>query len=169
MLLTMLATLLVGCSANQPATAREAAEPASHPAPQRERASRCNLIDPAWNSAYALCQSESAGDRGRFEFNGRAIPIEYPDAGPAGHWSGGFVSRNGKTLLLQWIAECEVPLSFFVSTSGGKPRLTTGERRLHRARPSIAHGWTLDDKAIVELVPDCGDARMPAGLRLIDP
>ena len=47
---------------------------------------RCDLIEPGWNVAYALCQDPSnPRDRGRFEFRNRPIPIAYPYRGPAGH------------------------------------------------------------------------------------
>jgi len=115
-------------------------------------------MEPGRNDRFLLCRRSGSQDRGRFVFRGRGrIPIEYPTAGPAGHWSGGFLSPNGRTLLLQWTAECEVPFAVFVAARGGTPRLVFGGERLEDAQPAIAHGWTLRGEAIVEAMPTCGD------------
>jgi hypothetical protein len=99
------------------------------------------------------------------------IPIAYPYEGPAGHWSGGFLSPDGRVLLAQWTAECEVPFAFFVPARGGRPRFVTGGRTIEAARPSIAHGWTLNGEAIVEILPGCGegDPRAATELWLVSP
>lgn len=125
----------------------------------RAASPRCDLLEPAWNFSYQLCQDPSSpSDRGRIEFRGRGrIPIDHPYAGPSGHWSDGFVSRDGKTLLLQWTGECEVPLAFFVPAAGGKPRLVTGERRVDQAPATIATGGLPTAMRFVEVMPGCGE------------
>lgn len=168
LLLGFVVLALTGCSGDS--GDREGAVPTTMASPNGLPGPRCDLIEPGWNVGYQLCQDPSSPtDRGRFEFRGRGrIPIDYPYAGPGGHWSGGFVSRDVKTLLLQWTAECEVPFAFFVPASGGKPRLVTGERRVEHAPATIAHGWTVDGDAIVEVMPGCGE-RGNSELWLISP
>jgi hypothetical protein len=117
----------------------------------------CAPMEPGSNDRFLLCRSTPT-DRGGFWFRGRGqIPVAYPSKGPAGHWSGGFLS--GDTILAQWMAECEVPYAFFVPARGGTPRLVTSERSLAAAAPSIAHGWTRSGQAIIEVIPGCGEER----------
>jgi hypothetical protein len=146
---------LVGCGAGDaPVIAATTADAQALP--------RCALMEPGVNDRFMLCRGSNPGDRGSFSFRGRGpIPISYPDKGPAGHWSGGFLSPGGHTLLLQWTAECEVPFAFFVPARGGTPHLVTGKRRLADARPSIAHGWTRSREAIIEILSSCGGANSP--------
>lgn len=165
--LAVCAALVAGCAGNDEAA----------PEPRRATTAesgisfgRCDLIEPGWNVAYALCRNPAnPRDRGRFEFRDRRIPIDYPTTAPAGHWSDGFLSRDGKTLLLQWTAECEVPFAFFVPARGGTPRPVLGGARPEDWQPTIAHGWTLDGDAIVEVVPGCGAPRARSKIRLISP
>jgi hypothetical protein len=122
----------------------------------------CSLMEPGRNDRFLLCWRPNTG-RGGFAFRGRGrIPIAYPYEGPAGHWSGGFLSPDGDTLLAQWTAECEVPYAFFVPVSGGTPRPVTGERSIEDASPSIAHGWTQSGEAIIEVIPGCSEGRPDA-------
>ncbi len=167
-LVPLVVVALAGCSAGS--GDHQAAAPATTASPNGLLGARCDLIEPGSNLGYQLCQDPSSPtDRGRFEFRGRGrIPIDYPNSGPSGHWSDGFVSRDGKTLLLQWTAECEVPFAFFVPARGGKPRLVTGESKPEDADPTIAHGWTLDGHAIVEVMPGCSE-RGKTELWLISP
>jgi hypothetical protein len=131
---------------------------------------RCHLMEPGFNSAYRLCVDHGPrGGHGRFTFRGRTIPIASPTTAPAGHWAAGFLSHDGRTLLLQWIAECEVPVAFFVPARGGTPRVVTGERDWANAPASVAHGWTWrGNKAIVEVLPGCSE-RGASKVRLIAP
>jgi len=87
---------------------------------------------------------------------------------PSRHWSGGFVSPDGRTLLAQWTAECEVPFAFFAPAKGGKPRLVAGEQKIDDASPSVAHGWTRDSDAIVEVLSGCSE-RGASEIQLISP
>jgi hypothetical protein len=119
----------------------------------------CSPIEPGRNDRFLLCRRLSgSSDRGGFSFRGRGrIPIAYPYEGPAGQWSGGFLSPDGDTLLAQWTAECEVPYAFFVPARGGTPRPVTGEQSIEDAPPSIAHGWTVGGEAIIEVIPGCSE------------
>jgi hypothetical protein len=157
------ACVLGGCGGGDAPEAAEAI-------PQARAQPDCMPIEPGRNDRFLLCRRLGSRDRGSFSFRGRGrIPIAYPNQGPAGHWSGGFLSPRGGTLLAQWTAECEVPFAFFVSARGGKLRLVTGERKLEDARPSIAHGWTRDGDAIVELIPACGAPNARSEIWLISP
>jgi hypothetical protein len=141
------AAALGGCGGDAPVVAKTMPRTGALPA--------CTPIEPGHNDRFLLCR----GDRGSFSFRGRGrIPVAYPYEGPAGQWSGGFLSPDGGTLLAQWTAECEVPFAFFVPARGGIPRLVTGEGGIEDARPSIAHGWTGSGEAIIEVLPGCGDA-----------
>jgi hypothetical protein len=125
-------------------------------------------MEPGRNAGWFLCTK----GRGSFWWRGHGrVPIAYPTGGPAGHWSAG--SLYGKTLLLEWRAECEVPYAFFVPFRGGTPRLVTGERKISvRAPASIAHGWTDSGEAIIEVIPGCNQAGPDAPkteLRLVSP
>jgi hypothetical protein len=119
----------------------------------------CTPMEPGRNDRFLLCSGASSpSDRGGFSLRGRGrIPIAYPYEGRAGHWSGGFLSPDGDTLLAQWTAECEVPYAFFVPARGGTPRPVTGERSIEDAPPSIAHGWTMSGEAIIEVFPGCSE------------
>ena len=137
-LFCLLAVALAGCGGGSGSGELESKAPATTAVSAMLPAPSCDLLEPAWNVRYQLCHDPSnPSDRGRIEFRGRdRIQIDYPYAGPGGHWSDGFVSRDGKTLLLQWTAECEVPLAFFVQAAGGKPRLVTGGRQVDHAPAS---------------------------------
>ena len=154
-LLIALTALVAGCADGNDSTSAgprpAAAVPVSH---------RCALMEPGANDRFLLCRQTKPRDRGSFAFRGRGtIPIAYPYEAESGHWSGGFLSPDGRTLLAQWTAECEVPFAFFVPARGGTPRLVTGEGSVERARPSIAHGWTRSGEAIVEILAGCSEAR----------
>jgi hypothetical protein len=127
-------------------------------------------MEPGRNDLYLLCSRDTPRDRGWFAVRGRGrIPIAYPPNTTVGQWAAGYLSGDGKHLLIQWTAECETPFAFVVSRAGGQPRLVLGGSRLERAQPSFAHGWTLDGRMIIEVVPGCGAPRAKSRLRLIEP
>jgi len=153
-LIAVAAFSAVGCDETQSTSATSGTTLAS--APRTGPPSDCTPIEPN-NDRYLLCGRPN--QRGYFLFRGRGrIPIAYPTTGPAGHWSAGFRSPDGDTLLAQWRAECEVPYAFFVPMRGGTPRLVTGDSNMRHAPPSIAHGWTDSGEAIVEVIPGCNEA-----------
>ncbi|MDQ2984614.1 MAG: hypothetical protein M3R70_11950 [Actinomycetota bacterium] len=87
---------------------------------------------------------------------------------PVGFWRKVILSPDEKTLLAQWSGACEIQITFFVSTSGGKPRAVTGERDWADSPESEALRWS-GRRALVRL-PDRGEtvAKKP-GVYLIDP
>jgi hypothetical protein len=88
------------------------------------------------------------------------FPPPSEDTPVVGHWGGVFLSPDGGTLLAQWSAECEVPIAFFVRSSGGRPR-PVGRNRYGPA-PSTALGWTTDGRAIVDFYEGaCGGNEKP--------
>jgi hypothetical protein len=156
----LLAVLLLcaGCGSSKTATTVRTATPVGAPA-------RCATLAGLSNDAYDVC------NRKTIRFNGKPLDIPRPiGAGPVGGWIGGYVSRDAKTLLMQWSAECEVPYAFFVPARGGVPRLVTGERSMADAPESIADGWTSDGRAIVELPQGaCGGGVSVPGIYFIAP
>jgi hypothetical protein len=126
---------------------------------------RCVLLSGLSQYSYDVC------DRNTIRFRGKPLSIPRPiGASPVGGWIGGYVSRDGDTLLMQWSAECEVPYAFFVSTHGGAPRLVTGGLSIVNAPESIADGWTSDGRAIVELPHGvCGGSASVPGIYFITP
>jgi hypothetical protein len=92
------------------------------------------------------------------------------DGIPHGHWAAAWLSPDGKTLLAQWSAECEIPIAFFVDAQTGEKRPVTGEQDWAEAPESIGLGWSDDGRARVRLTKGyCGGAKHPPGVYLIDP
>jgi hypothetical protein len=92
----------------------------------------------------------------------RVVRVERP--GEIGHWSWAAASPDHRTLLAQWSAECEIPVTYFVSAAGGRPRKALPEAS------SVARGWTTDGRAIVYVrkEPGCGNGPRP-GTMLVEP
>jgi hypothetical protein len=154
--------LCAGCGDTTTVTAtRIVTAPAAAPAAMP----RCVLLSGLSQYSYDVC------DRRTIRFRGKPLDVRRPvGVGPVGGWKGGFVSRDGDTLLMQWSAECEVPYAFFVSTHGGAPRLVTGGLSVVHAPESIADGWTSDGRAIVELPHGvCGGSASVPGIYFIAP
>jgi hypothetical protein len=125
------------------------------------RVRRCNGITADLSFHYAICG-------GRFMRDGEALAIGKPPRAKVGHWAKAYLSPDGKTLLAQWSAECEVPRAFLVPVRGGTPRVVTGEADWGKAHPSVADGWTEDGRAIVEVWSgDCGAAAKHARIYLV--
>jgi hypothetical protein len=99
-------------------------------------------------ATVALCRRPGQFFRTAFSLRDRSgslRPIVIESPGKVGHWERGFLSPDGKTLLAQWSAECEVPVVFFVPVAGGTPRPVAGT-----TVTSVAVGWLGDGRAIVE-------------------
>jgi hypothetical protein len=121
----------------------------------------------------------SAGERhGRLEVseaNGpwRRLKVPHPlGAKPgrpaAGHWDWAAVSPDGKWLLAQWTAECEVPVAFLVPARGGDAVPVARDR--YGASTSKALGWTRDGRAIIELPGlSCGSTSQRPGTYVLRP
>jgi hypothetical protein len=80
-----------------------------------------------------------------------------------GFWRGVVLSPDRSTLLLQYSGNCEVPLVFTASRSGGAP---TG---LMEPNPeAVALGWASDGRAVVQLPSiGCGDGSPRPGVYLV--
>jgi hypothetical protein len=59
-----------------------------------------------------------------------------------GHWQNAELSPDGKTLLAQWTAECEIPVAFFVPLATHKPRPVAPVRY-----ETVAVAWNADGRA----------------------
>lgn len=113
----------------------------------------------------------------RFSTDGAGVPhgLRHPpataaarDAGRVGHWARGFRSPDGRTVLLQWSAECEVPIAFFLRA--GRLQAVSGERDWTKAPDSVALGWLRDGRAAVQLPRlGCGGSGGRAGIYAVDP
>jgi hypothetical protein len=97
-------------------------------------------------------------------------PGSVHDGLQVGHWADAWLSPDGRTLLAQWSAECEIPIAFFVDAERGSMRPVTGEQRWAKAPESIALGWAADGRARVRLTKGyCGGTKHPPGVYLVDP
>jgi hypothetical protein len=59
-----------------------------------------------------------------------------------GRWQSAQLSPDGKTLLAQWTAECEIPVAFFVPLDTRKPRPVAPVRY-----ETVAVAWNADGRA----------------------
>ena len=59
-----------------------------------------------------------------------------------GRWQSAQLSPDGKTLLAQWTAECEIPVAFFVPLATRKPRPVAPVRY-----ETVAVAWNADGRA----------------------
>jgi hypothetical protein len=83
-----------------------------------------------------------------------------------GHWRSVERSPDGRTLLLQWSAECETPVAYFADADGSHLRTVAG----NPAVESGAVGWARDGRAVIGYPQGvCGRARTPSGTYLVDP
>nr|MDQ3823714.1 hypothetical protein [Actinomycetota bacterium] len=97
-------------------------------------------------------------------------PGSVHDGMQIGHWAGAWLSPDGRTLLAQWSAECEIPIAFFVDVERGSMRPVTGEQRWTNAPESVALGWAPDGRARVRFPKGaCGRSSDRPGVYLIHP
>jgi hypothetical protein len=149
----------------------EAAQESS--APQRPAASvnttttsKENCKPAGQHGDETLFRCWPSGEHGRFVFvageSDRPITVEPPDQ--VGHWAWARLSPDGRTILAQWSAECEVPVAYFVPASGGRPREAAP------AYSSVAVRWTRDGRAVVEVVEsECGTESTKPGFYVVEP
>jgi hypothetical protein len=89
-----------------------------------------------------------------------------------GAWSAVWLSPNRRTLLAEWMSECDTHRAFFVPAQGGPPRPVTGERDWRMSPPSLPYGWAADGRARVWVLQGGGcssKAPIEPGRYLIDP
>lgn len=83
-----------------------------------------------------------------------------------GHWRSVERSPDGHTLLLQWSAECEVPVAYFANADGSNVRPVARDPGIE----SGALGWARDRRAVIAFPKgSCGSGRAPAGTYLVEP
>lgn len=122
---------------------------------------------------FRTCGLGGREDRGRAHIDRRDGDGWREIAGPAegkrhgrwiGHWRSLHVSPDGRTLLVTWSAECEVPTAFFLPAHGGKLRPVAGKVE------SVGVGWSKAGEAKVELFGGlCGHGTTKPGVYLVDP
>jgi hypothetical protein len=94
------------------------------------------------------------------------FPAPAADIAPLGHWESAQLSPDGRTVLAQWSAECEIPIAFLIPVAGGKPRPVAGTQREHPE--SIGLGWSPDGLAVVFLPSlACGKGYDEPGIYLV--
>jgi hypothetical protein len=82
-----------------------------------------------------------------------------------GHWSSIERSPDRWTLLLQWTAECEIPVAYFANADGTNLRPVAREPAIE----SVALGWARDGRAVIAFPRGtCGSGRTPPGTYLVD-
>jgi hypothetical protein len=109
---------------------------------------------------YVVCGRPAPAQTSRVarrEAGGRLRPVVGPAMrtahGVVGRWIGVHPSPDGRTLLLQWSGECEIPVAYVAASSG------SGLRPVDRSATttSVALGWTADGRALVSVAQgDCG-------------
>jgi hypothetical protein len=83
-----------------------------------------------------------------------------------GHWRSVERSPDRRTLLLQWSAECEVPVAYFANADGSHLHPVSGDSGVE----SGALGWARDGRAAVAFPKGaCGGTRHVPGTYLVDP
>lgn len=86
--------------------------------------------------------------------------------GSVGHWVSVKRSPDGRTLLLQWSAECESPVAYFADANGRRLRPVARDA----ATESVALGWAGDGRAVVSFPRGgCGGSHPQPGTYLVDP
>ena len=137
----------------------------------------CQAVGSHGWKTYRLCSKRRQNEHGTFEVldgeSRSAIPDALPPQPPPGtpligHWRWAALSRDGRTLLAQWSAECEIPQAYFLPVTGGRARGIGPRDRLGSRPVSVALGWTTDGRAIVEF-PDaaCGGSDPGPGVYLV--
>jgi hypothetical protein len=127
-------------------------------------------VRPAIALAFVLLVSGCGGESTTQTVKRAAAPVlptQRPAGAKVGHWAGASPSPDGKTLLAQWSAECEVPIAFFVRGRDGVPTPVLG-KSLRDSPMSVADGWTQDGRAIVEFpAAACGSGIHKPGIYFV--
>jgi hypothetical protein len=129
-------------------------------------AAECDPIGQAGNYTLFLCWRGDSRWPGRFvrQTGSARHALDMPQPTRVGRWAWAKVSPDGKTILAQWSAECEVPVAYLVPAAGGEPREAI------RSYASRALGWTKDGLAIVKVLESaCGPNAPRPGFYLVDP
>jgi hypothetical protein len=126
-------------------------------APSSSSSGACPSAGSVAAGLVRLCQPKpNSGGHGRFVVvarDGSRSTLSVRAPGSVGHWAWAAASPDGRTLLAQWSAECEVPVAYFVPAGGGRPVALA-----RSGVSSTAYGWTTDRRAIVffPTEPGCG-------------
>jgi hypothetical protein len=120
-------------------------------------------------SIRATVERAAEGERSLVTANPPPTPSAR-DAGKIGRWAAAFLSPDGRTLLLQWSAECEVPIAFVAPAGGGAPRVVSGQRDWTTAPESVAMGFGSDGRAIIGFPRGvCGGGLRRPGIYAVEP
>ena len=89
-----------------------------------------------------------------------------------GAWVTARLSPDRRTLLAEWMSECDMHHSFLVDAGGGAPRVVTGGRNWRAAPPSLPQEWSADGRARVLVLSGGGcsaASRVGPGQYLVSP
>jgi hypothetical protein len=121
---------------------------------------------------YVICGGPYARTRSGsvVYLNGRRLvgPVGKYGGAPTfvGHWASVERSPNGRTLLLQWSAECEVPVVYFANADGSHLRTVARDPTVE----SEALGWARGGRALIAFPKGaCGNGRTSPGTYLVEP
>jgi len=121
---------------------------------------------------YVICGVPYASRRAASTvyLNGRRIvgPVGRYGGAPrfVGHWRWITRSPDGRTLLLQWSAECESQIAYLADADGRRLRPVARDA----VTESVALGWARDGRAVVAFPKGaCAGTRTQAGTYLVEP
>ena len=133
-------------------------------APERPATSGCGAMHVNEKLEVEVCGSEAEPGEIRVVAADNTTRLLTGPINPIGHWRYALPSPDGRWVLAQWSAECEVPVAYLFPTTGGPGRPV--------AEPyaeTIAVGWTPDGQVIVGFMAGaCGEGNEP-GTYLVDP
>jgi hypothetical protein len=85
---------------------------------------------------------------------------------PTGYWASAELAPDRRTLLLQWVGECETPTAYLARADGTGLRPAVGSP----GTESLALGWTWSGRAVLDLPRGaCGASVRRPGIYLLDP
>jgi hypothetical protein len=134
------------------------------PLPRRDWPSSARGCHPG-PRPYVICGVPYADRRSASTVYLRGRKLLGP-AGRVGHWRSVVRSPDGRTLLLQWSAECESPVAYLADANGRRLRRVAGSATVE----SVALGWAGDGRAVVVFPRGvCGATHARPGTYLVEP
>jgi hypothetical protein len=160
----LLALLLAACGQDRAQQTAAPPKPATSLPTTTAPVEDCKPAGQLGDETLFLCVRP--GEQGRFLYvageTDRQIVVKAP--GNVGHWAWARLSADGKTILAQWSAECEVPVAYFIPAAGGAPREAVP------AYASRALRWSRDGRAVIEVVESaCGPTAPRPGFYFVGP
>jgi hypothetical protein len=151
-LLILVAVIVGGCGQAQhvAATASGTGEASTF---KRDPRRSCSAIvnSPEYRTCFTAAVDAKPTIERRTRSGWRVVAGSMRPHEPSAQWYGGWLSRDGQTLLVDWQFPCDYSVAVFVRASGGEPGLVTGETDWRKAPIARSLGWTRGGKARVRL------------------